>query len=43
MTQAAANPSLEFSDPNDDRCQSVDVFAVVDGEANGRAARFIKY
>jgi hypothetical protein len=24
----------EFSNPNDDRCQSVDAVAVVDGEAN---------
>jgi len=31
MTQAAANPSPEFSNANDDRYQSVDAFAVVDG------------
>ena len=30
----SSEPLSEFSNPNDDHCQLVDAFAVVDGEAN---------
>ena len=39
----SSEPLSEFSNPNDDHCQSIDAFAVVDGEANDGLQRSIKY
>ena len=40
--QAAANPSLEFSNANEDRYQPVDAFAVVDGGQTDAAGSSIQ-